>query len=111
VSRRTASQAVAAAIGRGAITAARGQFRLAEIADGKATPETVDLLWGPGHPVQASAPDAGPGDDIPEYVALFPATPAEAAARVDAAAAARLAHAEALSDDQLYQTLFPAREP
>jgi hypothetical protein len=111
ISRRTASQAVAAAVARGAIAQGRAQFWLGEIADGRATPEHIDMLHGPGHPVQVGpAPAPGPDDDMPEYLELFP-SPDEAEARVDAAAAGRRAQAEALSDDELYERLFPTREP
>jgi hypothetical protein len=74
--RRTPSEAVAAAIARGALTPERGSFYLARAADtgqGDAVADLVDRLWGPGRPATASTPVED--EDEQTYQDLWPDEP------------------------------------
>jgi hypothetical protein len=76
--RRTPSEAVKAAIARGALTPERGQFYLAKAADtgrGDEVRDLVDKLWGPGTPVVASWLEDLTDEDRDVMAKLWPDEP------------------------------------
>jgi hypothetical protein len=104
-------QRIQAAVDRGAIPPGRVAFYEAKAARGEDI-SFVDVLWSPGPPAAAgrtgtvAAAAAAQADGGPEYGALFGSVE-EGQRRADEVRAGRRNEVAAMTDDELYASLFP----